>query len=307
MELAVLTFVAVFLIAGSGVLLLLNRLDLRARLSNIGLARPESAEGTLQSILQESAPSSIDKVMDPFQRVLPRSDEEVSIIRKRMILAGYRKEAHIKLFYATKVVVPVLVLVLITVTKAYEYGPFFVYSLGGALGFLLPDFWVGHLIDKRQDDIRLALPEALDLMVICVEAGLGLDQALIRVADELTLSQPVLAEELLLVNLEQRAGRPRAEAWRNLAARTDVDSVRALVAMLLQADQFGTSIAKSLRVHADSMRTKRRQQAEEQAAKTTVKLIFPLVFFIFPSLFVVVLGPSWITITEAFKKSFGGG
>jgi tight adherence protein C len=307
MELAVLTFVAVFLVAATGVLLLVNRLDLRARLSNIGLVRTESPEGTIQSILQETAPRSIDKVMDPFQRVLPRSDEEVSITRKRMILAGYRKDAHVNLFYATKVVVPVLVLVLVTVTRAYEYGPFFVYALGGALGFLIPDFWVGHLIDKRQDDIRLALPEALDLMVICVEAGLGLDQALIRVADELILSQPVLAEELLMVNLEQRAGRPRAEAWKNLAARTDVDSVRALVAMLLQADQFGTSIARSLRVHADSMRTQRRQQAEEQAAKTTVKLIFPLVFFIFPSLFVVVLGPSWITITEAFKRSFGGG
>lgn len=303
----VLTFVAVFLIAASGVLLLLSRLDLRARLSNIGVGRSESPEGTLQSILQEAAPSSIDKVMDPFQRVLPRSDEEVSIIRKRMILAGCRKDAHVNLFYATKVVVPALLLVLVTVTKAYEYGPFFVYALAGALGFLLPDFWVGHLINKRQEDIRLALPEALDLMVICVEAGLGLDQALIRVADEMVLSQPVLAEELHLVNLEQRAGRPRAEAWKNLAARTDVDSVRALVAMLLQADQFGTSIARSLRVHADSMRTQRRQQAEEQAAKTTVKLIFPLVFFIFPSLFVVVLGPSWITIGDAFQKHFGGG
>jgi tight adherence protein C len=125
---------------------------------------------------------------------------------------------------------------------------------------------------------------------------------MVRVADELKLSQPVIAEELNLVNLEQRAGRGRADAWRNLAERTDVDSVRSLVAMLIQTDTFGTSIAKALRIHSDGLRTQRRQQAEEQAAKTTVKLVFPLVFCIFPSLFLVVLGPSMIIMMESFEK-----
>jgi tight adherence protein C len=139
-------------------------------------------------------------------------------------------------------------------------------------------------------------------MVICVEAGLSIDQATVRVADEIQLSEPVLSEELGLVNLEQRAGRPRADAWRNLAERTNVETVRALAAMLIQADKFGTSVAKSLRVHSDTLRTQRRQQAEEQAAKTTVKLVFPLVLFIFPSLFVVALGPAVIVMAESFEK-----
>ena len=139
-------------------------------------------------------------------------------------------------------------------------------------------------------------------MVICIEAGLGLDQAVLRVSDELRISQPELTEEFTLLNLEQRAGRPRTEAWKNLAGRTDLDSVRGLVAMLTQADHFGTSIANSLRIHSEVLRTERRQAAEEQAAKTTVKLVFPLVLFIFPSLFLVVLGPSMITMLDAFKK-----
>jgi tight adherence protein C len=131
---------------------------------------------------------------------------------------------------------------------------------------------------------------------------LSIDQATIRVADELQISEPVISDELGLVNLEQRAGRPRADAWRNMAERTDVDSVRAMVSVLIQADQFGTSVAKTLRVYSDTLRTQRRQQAEEQAAKTTVKLVFPLVLFIFPSLFVVALGPSAIVMADAFAK-----
>ena len=179
---------------------------------------------------------------------------------------------------------------------------FFIYGLAVALGFLLPDYFLGNRVSARQFKIKLALPEALDLLVICIEAGLGLDQAILRVADELQLSQPELTDEFNLLNLEQRAGRPRTEAWKNLADRTDVDSVRGLVTMLTQADHFGTSIAKSLRVHSDVLRIRRRQEAEEQAAKTTVKLVFPLVFFIFPSLFVVVLAPSMIKMKDAFQQ-----
>jgi tight adherence protein C len=142
----------------------------------------------------------------------------------------------------------------------------------------------------------------LDLLVICIEAGLSLDQSVARTAEELTLAQPVICDELDLVVLEQRAGLPRADAWRHFAERTAVDSVRNLVSVLVQSEKFGTSVAKTLRVHSDTLRTQRRQAVEEQAAKTTVKLVFPLVLFIFPSLFLVTLGPAAITVMESFDK-----
>ncbi|MBI3696461.1 MAG: type II secretion system F family protein [Acidobacteria bacterium] len=302
MALVLITFAAVFLLVVSGSLLFFYRRALVSRLALVASPQTEGAESFLQRFLHARSHPSIAKVIDPFQRILPRSPEEVSVIQRRLILAGYRKDSHVNIFYGAKVVAPIALAVLATVTQTYVYGPFFVYGLSLGLGFLLPDFWLGNRIKARQLKIRLGLPEALDLMVICIEAGLGVDQAVLRVADELRLSQPVISEEFNLVNLEQRAGRPRAEAWRNLAARTDVDSVRALVNLLIQTEQFGTSISKALRVHSDTLRTKRRQQAEEQAAKTTVKLVFPLVFCIFPSLFVVVLGPSLIAIMEGFRN-----
>jgi tight adherence protein C len=241
-------------------------------------------------------------VITPLQKVLPRSPEEVSVIQKRLIRAGYRNDSYVNVFYASKVVVPVFAAIFVTVTGIYHYGAFFMYALAFGLGFLLPDFWLGNRISARQLNIRLQLPQALDLMVVCVEAGLSIDQAVVRVADEIQLTAPQLSDELNLVNLEQRAGRPRADTWRNFAERTDVESVRSLVSILIQADQFGTSVSKTLRVHSDTLRTQRRQQAEEQAAKTTVKLVFPLVFFIFPSIFLVALGPSVIVMLEGFKK-----
>jgi tight adherence protein C len=177
-----------------------------------------------------------------------------------------------------------------------------VYALAAGLGYLAPDFWLSNRVAARQSQLRLGLPEALDLIVICVEAGLSMDKATMRTAQELRISQPAIADELNLVYLEQRAGRPRGEAWRNLGDRTDVDTIRSLASILIQADKFGTSIGKMLRAHSETLRTRRRQDAEEQAAKTTVKLVFPLVLFIFPSLFVVTLGPSMIIMFEGFSK-----
>jgi tight adherence protein C len=149
------------------------------------------------------------------------------------------------------------------------------------------------------------LPDVLDMLVICVEAGLSLDQATARAAEELRISQPVMSDELSVVALEQRAGSIRSDAWKHLADRTGLDIVRNLVSMLVQSEQFGTSIAKTLRVHSDTLRTKRVQEIEEKAAKLSVKLLFPLVFFIFPSLFVVVLGPAVILMADSFKSLFG--
>ncbi len=163
--------------------------------------------------------------------------------------------------------------------------------------------WAGKS-RTRQKKIRLALPDALDFLVICIEAGLSLDQATARSAEELRLSHPAISDELDVVVLEQRAGRVRSEAWKQFAERTDVDTVRVLATVLVQSEQLGTSVTKTLRVHSETLRTKRRQQVEEQAAKTSVKLVFPLVFFIFPSLFVVVLGPPAIIMSEGFANLF---
>ena len=166
----------------------------------------------------------------------------------------------------------------------------------GAFGFFLPRFWLKRKIKARQRLITLGLPDALDLTVICVEAGLALDQALMRVGQDLSHSHPELSAEFHMFNLETRAGKPRVEALHNMAARTGVHDVRALVATLVQTDRFGTSVAQALRVHSDSLRTERRQRAEEQAAKTTIKMVIPLVLFILPSLLVVTIGPALIQL-----------
>jgi len=203
------------------------------------------------------------------------------------------------------VIVPVSLCLVLFVTGAAEYaGSFFAYVMALGMGYLIPDFWLGHRIKKRQLEIRLALPDFLDLIVVCIEAGLSLDQAVLRSIDELATTLPTISDEFGLVLLEQRAGRPRLDCWKNLAERVDLDVIRTLVASIVQADQFGTSVAKTLRVYSETLRVQRRQRVEELAAKTAVKLIFPLVLFIFPSLFVVVLGPASISMTESFEKYF---
>jgi len=181
---------------------------------------------------------------------------------------------------------------------------FFWFVLLSAVGFLAPDLWLTTAIARRRERVRLSLPDALDLLVICMEAGLGLDQAMIRVGRELAISNPDLSDEFLLINLEQRAGKPRLEAWRNMAERTDLEVVRSFVSMLVQTERFGTPISKSLSTFADGLRLKRRQRAEELAAKTTIKMIFPLALFIFPSMFIVLLAPAIISISRNLGKFF---
>ena len=307
MSLALITFISIFLLTGSGILLVSYRLTVAARLKRAAAGySPDDSYEDQSTELDRSRRRTerLAEALDPVQRLIPKSPLEVSVARKRLMLAGYRQSGHLALLYAAKVIVPVILVILCTTTGLYHKGPFFVYSSAIAVGFLAPDFWVGSRIRKRQLELRLALPEALDLLTVCVEAGLGLDQAILRVADEMHKSRPEIAQEMAMVNFEQRAGKSRAEALHNLAERTDVDSIRALTAMLIQTDQFGTSVAESLRVHAESLRTQRRQEVEEQAARTTVKLIFPLVFCIFPSLFVVTLAPAFLKIMEAFEAYF---
>jgi len=299
MQLALFAFLAAFLLISSiGILIFYRQTALR-RLSQV-VSRAADA-----SLLRSIAPTrgaKIEKLVKPFEKVLPRSAQEVSSVQKRLIRAGYRDKACINIFYSSKVLVPGVLCLLATVTQVYTYSPLFVYAVAAGIGYLAPDFWLSNRVSARQSQLRLGLPEALDLIVICVEAGLSMDKATMRTSEELRISQPAIADELKLVSLEQRAGRPRAEAWKHVGERTDVDTIRSLASILIQADKFGTSIGKTLRAHSETLRTRRRQDAEEQAAKTTVKLVFPLVLFIFPSLFVVTLGPSMIIMFDGFAK-----
>jgi tight adherence protein C len=240
-------------------------------------------------------------VVEHFDSVIPKSQTEISVTLQRLQRAGYRDESAIKVFNGSKVVAPILLCLLCLVSGLGDRSLIF-YLFAIALGFLGPDYWLNMRIKKRQSAIRRGLPDVLDLLVICIEAGLSMDQAVARTSEELKGAQPDLCDELGIVVLEQRAGRARAEAWKHLAERTDVDSVRNLSSMLIQAEQFGTSIAKTLRVHSDTLRSQRVQAVEEAAAKTTIKLIFPLVLFIFPSLFLIAIGPAILSIMQSFKS-----
>ena len=225
--------------------------------------------------------------------VAPQSAKEMGKLQKRLVNAGYRSSEALPIFFGIRVGLA-LVLFALCATPILM-SPNFVMALGACgVGYVLPGFMLARMAKRRQHLIRLGLPDALDLLVVSVEAGLGLDQAMTRVGDELAFAYSDLSDELRLVNLELRAGKPRSEALRNLADRTGVDDLNSLVTMLIQTDKFGTSVAQSLRVYSETLRTKRRQRAEEAAAKTGVKMVFPLVFCIFPAIWVVTIGPAAI-------------
>jgi tight adherence protein C len=284
------TFFVIFVLIASGGMLLFYREAMLQRISEVVPSRVKSR--TFWGTIQQTR-FSFGGMVANMERVLPKSRAEISVTQQRLIRAGYRKDSAVNLFYGAKVLVPLALCFLALVTGLARSNPFFVYAMALGLGFLAPDFWLGRRITLRQKRIRLGLPDVLDLMVICIEAGLSTDQATVRTAEELRLAQPAISDELGIVVLEQRAGRARSDAWKQFAERTAVDSVRNLVSVL---------IAKTLRVHSDTLRTQRRQRVEEQAAKTSIKLIFPLVFFIFPSLFLVTLGPALIIMSESFQK-----
>lgn len=225
--------------------------------------------------------------------LVPRSPEAVSGLRKRFMRAGYHTLTPLAFYTLAQVVLTAALgfLPLLFLTPPLSWlGA----ALGVVLGLLIPGFYLDWLIGRRQKVIQNGLPDALDLMIVCLEAGSALDQAILKVSDELGLAYPALAEEFRLIITETRAGKPRLEAFRNFASRTGVEDVRSLVAMLVQTDKFGTSVSQALRIHADTSRTKRRQRAEERAAKIGVKMVFPLVFALFPAFFIVTLGPAVI-------------
>ena len=298
MTFLILAFVAIFVLVGSIGVLMFYREAALERISQVINPRPK--QKTLAETFQNTG-SSIGNVVKRFENLMPKSEKEVSVIRLRLTRAGYRNENAMKIFYGSKVLTPLLLVAIAAVTGLASLAPFFVYlvALGG--GFLAPDFWLGKRITARQKKLTRGLPDVLDLLVICMEAGLSLDQATARSAEELSQSQPEICDELNVVVLEQRAGRARSESWKNMAERTGVECLRNLVSMLVQTEQFGTSIAKMLRVHADTLRVQRVQMIEEMAGKTSVKLVFPLVLFIFPALFLVTLGPAAIVMAESFS------
>ncbi len=257
----------------------------------------------------------IIKLSSPIARLsLPSEGWENSALRIRFMNAGYRTHSAPVLFFAAKTVLTLLLpglFLLYTGLFGIEFKQpntfmLLLILLAGA-GYFLPNFLLERRIAYRKREIFENFPDAIDLMTVCVEAGLGLDAAITRVGEEIRLKSSLLADELHLVNLELRAGSSRAQALRNLALRTGVEEVDNLVAMLIQADRFGTSIADSLRVHSDSLRTKRRLRAEEAAAKIAVKLLFPLIFCIFPSMLLVLLGPAFISIHRVLLPTMAGG
>ena len=296
---AILAFVAVFVLIGSIGVLMFYREAALDRISQV--ISPRRKQKSLVETFQDTG-SSIGNVVKKFENLMPKSEKEVSVIKVRMQRAGFRGENAIKVFYGSKVLVPLTLAAIAAVSGLANLSPFFVYLIALGGGFLAPDFWLGKRIEKRQKRLTRGLPDVLDLLVICMEAGLSLDQATARSAEELRTSQPEICDELTVVVLEQRAGRARSEAWKNMSERTGVESLRNLVSMLVQTEQFGTSIAKMLRVHSDTLRVQRVQLVEEMAAKTSVKLVFPLVLFIFPALFLVTLGPAAIMMADSFKS-----
>ncbi|MFZ3263528.1 MAG: type II secretion system F family protein [Terriglobales bacterium] len=244
------------------------------------------------------------QALDPLSRALPVSPTNVSKTRAWLIQAGYRDAQHVTIYRGLRVLCAALAVISVILISGFN-SPLLLLGVF-AFGFFIPRFLLKRKMKERQLRIRLGLPDALDLTVICVEAGLPLDQAMSRVGADLSHAHPELSDELRLFDLETRAGKPRVEALRNLAARTGVEDVRSLVGTLIQTDRFGTSVAQALRVHSDSLRTERRQRAEEQAAKTTVKMIIPLVLFVMPSLIFVTVGPAVIQLMRLLLPITGG-
>jgi tight adherence protein C len=300
MTFALFAFIAIFILVASAGLLMFYREAMLQRLTQVVTPRKEKKWSDV--FKKDHAGASIKAVIEPFEKVLPKSPKEVSVVEQRLIRAGLRDESAIRLLYGAKALTPIVLCLAVVVSGV---GNFMAYVMALGVGYLAPDFWLGRRIKKRQLEIRLGLPDFLDLMVVCIEAGLSLDYAVDRAVKELSTSQPEICDEFGLVILEQRAGRARVDAWRNLADRVDLDVIRTLTSSVIQADQFGTSISKTLRIYSDTLRTQRRQRVEELAAKTAVKLVFPLVLCIFPTLFIIALGPAMLAMMDTFKKFLG--
>ena len=253
---------------------------------------------------------SFREIITRIGNVVPANPVDASIIQKRMLAAGIRNRNAVKLFYGIK---GILAVILTSLTTGVIFGfdvqgdmTIFQILAGGAVGWMGPNMVISRMAKRRQKSIRRGLPNALDMLVICVESGLGLDQAIMQVSKELQIAYRAISDEFAVMNLEIRAGLPRLEALHNLAERVEVDEMKKMVGVLVQADKFGTSISQTLRNFSDYMRVQMRQEAEEKAAKIGVKLVFPIFFFILPALFVVTVGPMLVRVMRDFLPAIMG-
>jgi tight adherence protein C len=264
-----------------------------SRLMNPAVTAPEAS-------FSEKQKERVRNTLATVGKMVPGDSAQAPHAQLMLIRAGYRSSQAVMAMRGFKVLAPLSLVALVFGTGIYQASPYMYVGMAAILGYLFPELWLVRRVHARQHRLRRALPDGLDLLVICVESGLGLDQALMKTSQELRITHRELSDELQLVNLEMRIGKSRVEALRELARRTGVEDIKSLVAMLVQTERFGTSVAQSLRVFSDDLRTKRRQRAEEASAKTTVKMVPPLVFFIFPALMVVILGPAVIAILRQF-------
>jgi len=293
-------FAAIALFAASALVILnvvAERSPTETRLAELSALPGDEAKAALRDRVGGLV-ALVLSPLAPLRNWLRSNDEQLAY---RLSLAGYRRPEDAETYLTTKLLTPVVGVLLATFTGTHNLLIFGL--ILGALGFFVPDIFLFYVIERRKTKLGLALPDATDLLVICMEAGLGLDQSVLRVAEEMGPACPELSEEFLIISREQRAGKPRVEAWRSMADRVDLETVRQFVAMLVQTEKFGTPIARALGQFADSLRTKRLLTAEENAAKTTIKLVFPLVLFIFPAIFVVLLGPAAISLMQGLDQA----
>ncbi len=275
-------------------------------------ARPSAASAKKRRMSSSEEPFGI-RLARPFAAIWKVGDSSQSRLQELLVHAGFRHKGTVEVFlgakFALALAMPALV-VTVFLWRAHMYGvpisyrPLFTYAIISLIvGMMMPTVWLRGKARKRIDAVRFSLPDALDLLIVCVESGLGLDAAMLRISRDMAEAAPELTEDLALLNLEVAAGKPRDECLRNLALRTGCEEVESLTARINQAAKFGTNLGNSLRIHSETLRQKRRQQAEERAAKTSVKLLFPLVFFIFPAIFVVILGPAVVNLMEFFTSA----
>ena len=273
------------------------------------LARNSPERRRIRAIAQPAGASRIavddrlvetpDPILARLSQLLPKSPKEMSQLQRSLTRAGFPSGRAAVIYSVAEVALPLFLFFGTVIILGFSAGLVPALVLG-VVGYLAPGFWIAHKTSQRQKAIRNGLPDALDLLTVCVESGSGLDQAVAKSAEELRVSHPAIADELTMVTTEIRAGLPRIEAFRNFSRRTGVEDVRSLVSMLTQTDRFGTSIGEALRVHADMSRTKRRQLAEERANKLGVKLVFPLALCLFPALYIVCFGPVVVQIYHTF-------
>jgi tight adherence protein C len=276
--------------------------DRLRRIMNPAVGRKQAEEKVAGR--QEKFQAQVTKAANKLgQSLRPSDEEELGKVRLKLLNAGFRNENAVAILFGAKLILMLLGLAITFPIVALKYGmtrnAFTMTAVAGGIGFYLPGLLVASRKKKRFESIFLGLPDALDLMVVCVEAGLGLDSAMRRVATELATSCPVLCEEFAISNFQLQMGRPRKDVLRDLGLRTGVDDMRSLAAVIIQAEKFGSSIGSALRVQSDAMRLRRRQYAEERAAKTAVKIMIPLILFIFPGVFVVLVGPAGIQIANS--------